>query len=302
MTIDFAILGAQKAATTSLHSGLRRHNDIYMPVGESPFFEDPDFGSRPWEQFSDPEGLNRLLGIKRPNSLCRDDLIERFAEHVPAGRFIVVLREPVSRAISAYYHLVRHAHLPILPIDLALREAVSAHRADGDPTWASIVRFGLYGRYLQRWFAHFPVDRFLLLSQSQVANDLDGALGACCTHLGLEAAPPVGRQHEISENVGLYDLRVLSAFRRGHQLKTRQVPGSVNRRAPRAFPPRAIGEAVVRVARQRADQNARPPIPSSAVQQLLAEIYTPDLALLRTLINPAVIYWDPEHTSEAYRP
>ena len=64
VSLDFIILGAQKAATSALQLALRKHPDIYMPEGESAFFEEPDFALQPWKTFGKK---GRLNGIKRPD-------------------------------------------------------------------------------------------------------------------------------------------------------------------------------------------------------------------------------------------
>lgn len=121
MTVHFMIIGAQKAATSSLQAALQAVPGVYMPHGESPFFEDPDYAERPWERFADPSQRAAIAGIKRPDILCRPDLIQRIARHSPESKFIIVLREPISRAVSAYYHLARHAHIPAEGLNAGLR-------------------------------------------------------------------------------------------------------------------------------------------------------------------------------------
>jgi hypothetical protein len=110
--IDFIILGAQKAATSALQASLSKHPAIFMPVGESPFFEDPEYHSAPWKNFAKDELTCVIKGIKHPDYLCSDLARERIKSTLPNCKFIVVLREPISRAISSYCYMVRHAHLP----------------------------------------------------------------------------------------------------------------------------------------------------------------------------------------------
>ena len=43
MLPDFVIIGAQKSASTFMQVCLDDHPDIYLPRGETTFFESPDY-------------------------------------------------------------------------------------------------------------------------------------------------------------------------------------------------------------------------------------------------------------------
>ena len=215
--IDFLIIGAQKAATSALLEALGCHPDIYMPEGESAFFEEPDYARRPWEDFAADRDVT-LRGIKRPDYLCSDQGLERIAAALPEARFIVVLREPVSRAVSSYCYLVRHAHLPALPLNNGLARCLDLFEA-GEPRdrATEVIRYGLYCQYLQKWQQQYPADRFLVMSQKLVAGDPARALALSGDHLGVDPdrmpAPVIGRSNE-----GLYDPDMLRIARLGSMM------------------------------------------------------------------------------------
>lgn len=294
MTIDFIILGAQKAATSALQVALRSHPKIYMPKGESAFFEDPDYADQPWEKLFSGKDTADLYGIKRPDNLCSDRLCDRIATHLLNARFIIVLREPVSRAISSYCYLLRHAHLPALSLNEGLAQCLEDFEAGRDTAAASVVTYGLYGRYLQKWYDKFPRDRFLILSHEQVSKDAKGALELCAHHLEIDPAPLMQALSGTAmreSNVGLYDPAMLRIARIGSLLKTRPIPNT-RRRIPRSLPPRLIGTAITRFSEQLArwrGQNRETLSPELA--QWLAEIYDADMQLLRQLAPKDALYW-----------
>src|SRR5271166_1577090 len=113
---DFAIIGAGKSATTWLHMGLRKHPEIFLPENETPFFEDPYYCEsdlRPlFSELRAARGY-ATVGIKRPNYLCTPGCADRLAKHIPRARLIAMLRNPVERAVSQYFHLVRSGRLPV---------------------------------------------------------------------------------------------------------------------------------------------------------------------------------------------
>src|SRR5690348_3927297 len=107
---NFLIIGAEKAGTTFLHQALRLHGDVFMPSDEIPFFEDPDYGAPgAWQEFSklfEPGAGKRAIGLMRPNYLHKPECPARIHKHFPDAKLVVMLRDPVERAISAYNHNV----------------------------------------------------------------------------------------------------------------------------------------------------------------------------------------------------
>lgn len=102
------LIGAQKAATTSLYFWLSQHPDICAPLSV-----------KDYAFFTRPEYYN--LGISHINDFYKDDFhnqkvilqgsvhyiffeeaIKRIHKHKPQAKFILALRNPKERVISAY--------------------------------------------------------------------------------------------------------------------------------------------------------------------------------------------------------
>ena len=114
-SLEFAIIGAQKSATTSLLNALKSHSDVWMPAGETRVFEDPFFNEESLVQFRKTIGKSaEVRGIKRPDLLPDLKSIKRLLENFPDVKLVLVLRDPVDRAISAYYHYIRYDGLPVV--------------------------------------------------------------------------------------------------------------------------------------------------------------------------------------------
>lgn len=113
---DFVIIGAGKSATTWLHMALRKHPEVFLPESETPFFEDPYYCesdlTRLFSELRNAQA-NATVGIKRPNYLCTPGCAVRLARHMPGALLIAMLRNPVERAVSQYFHLVRSGRLPV---------------------------------------------------------------------------------------------------------------------------------------------------------------------------------------------
>ncbi|MCP2638111.1 sulfotransferase domain-containing protein [Microbacterium sp. HD4P20] len=287
MTLDFIIIGAQKAATSSLQSGLRRVPGVYMPAGESPFFEDPDFADGKWISFGQPDAV---CGIKRPDNLARREVADRVADAVPNAKLIVVFREPIGRAVSAYYHLVRHAHLPVKPLSDGLRDALDSYDRGEESPLSSVIGYGMYGASIARWLDRMPSENFLFLTQRAVTANLDDTLEECCALIGVRFARS-WRPTDRSENIGIYDSRYLGLYRFGHRLKTVRLGGTDRRGPRRNLILRGAGSAVTHVATRLADPGAKPPALDEHVRSRMRAIYHADRQILRSLVPPDAIDW-----------
>ena len=286
--VDFIILGAQKAATSALQASLRKHPSVYMPVGESPFFEEPEYKQSLWINFADKEGYSKIKGIKRPDYLCSATARVRIKQALPNCKFLVVLREPVSRAISSYCYMVRHAHLPAKPLNEGLRDCLAAFEQGLNNRAASVISYGLYGSHLTEWFQIYDKERFLIISQDEVGQELDSVLSRSLKHLGLaEDLKDCVNAEGIESNVGLYDPELLRFARVASMIKTRPIIGT-ERREPRILPFRVIGvvlsrfiEYIAKNKRQSKEQL------SEELTRKLNKLYVDDSKLLKDLVPVA---------------
>ncbi|MCF2949890.1 sulfotransferase domain-containing protein [Paraglaciecola aquimarina] len=290
--IDFIILGAQKAATSALQASLRQHPSIFMPVGESPFFEDPDYQSAPWKSFASTAAKQTIKGIKRPDYLCSDQARDRIKVALPNCKFIIVLREPISRTISSYCYMVRHAHLPPLPLNIGLANCIEDFKNGKNNRASSVITYGLYGLHITKWMKIYDPENFLILSQDEVAKDLNGALQKCLTHLGVSK----DKQGEIpiakgESNIGLYDPQMLKIAHLASKIKTRPIPNT-ERRIPRFILLRIIGVLMSKYAEKRAKKKGQNrEVMSDDIKNNLEALYSEDAKLLSSIVTTTEFNW-----------
>lgn len=113
---DFIIVGAQKAGTTWLAARLREHPDIFMRKGEVHFFNVDENFEKGLGWYSDQfEGGTAYLlrGEKTPDYLWTNrphqpasTIPQRIHGVIPNAKIIIVLRDPVTRALSALNHQI----------------------------------------------------------------------------------------------------------------------------------------------------------------------------------------------------
>jgi len=152
------IIGAMKSGTSSLHSYLSTHPEIFMCEPKEPAYfvleEGWSRGEAWYRSLFEAAGDARIIGesstsySKRPTY---DGVVERIAAFSPDARFIYIMRDPVERTISQYWHMVRwHGEA---------RDMLSAIRSSCEYRDNSH-----YAMQLQPYFARFGRDRVLCLT------------------------------------------------------------------------------------------------------------------------------------------
>lgn len=110
MKPNFFILTFPKTGSTSLYETLREHKDICLPhKKENWFFINEYHKGIEWyeEKFWHCRGQGKAVGEVNTGVLLKDEYIERLKKTVFDPKIVIILRDPVQRTISHYYHLVR---------------------------------------------------------------------------------------------------------------------------------------------------------------------------------------------------
>ena len=100
--IDFIIIGAQKAGTTTLFKWLEEHPEIFTPhAKELPLLIDELYVQgfdKTMADFFGEAPKDKLWGHAPPHYLVDPDVPERCKKHHPNSKIIAILRHPIKRA------------------------------------------------------------------------------------------------------------------------------------------------------------------------------------------------------------
>ncbi len=227
--LDFMIVGAQKCGTTALFEYLAQHPEIGMSSPkEVHLFDDPNYSSswtpqqidecyrphfphipRPTttphtrpatpvaaSEIPDPtEGgtsnVPRIRGEATPIYLFLPEIAGELKRYNPVLKLIVLLRDPVARAISHYY-MEKNRGYENLPLWLALlgepwRLWRCANPRRHGSAWRrhAYRRRGLYGSQLRNLYRHFDMRQVLLVRSEDLALRHDVALKRIFRFLGV---------------------------------------------------------------------------------------------------------------------
>ncbi|MFL6239518.1 MAG: sulfotransferase family protein [Actinomycetes bacterium] len=214
---NFLIVGAPKAGTTSLTSYLSQHPDVFMaPEKEIRFFDRDFVYERGWDwycaQFAEAAAAT-AIGEASPTYLSNPAALERIARHLPHVRLVAILRHPVERAYSHYWH-VRGYGAEQRSFEEALADASAEHR---------YLSPGRYAQHLKRAKRLFPPEHVRVILFDDFTADPSAVMDDLCRWLGLGPL-------EITAAEDVHNQR----FRlRSPTLRRLMVTGRVWRRAPR---------------------------------------------------------------------
>jgi hypothetical protein len=193
---NFLIIGAQKSGTTWLYRLLKQHPDIYMPLPkETEYFSYPskhkawgmaDYSEKYFKGVSD----ENAIGEATPSYMWNSDEYpewclrpRNFEERIPQLvkeslgtriKLIAILRDPVERAISAYFH-----HLGKGRIELG-QNILEAGKRHG------IIHLGFYYAHLCKWLEHFNESNFHIMVFEESVSNPNLAVQSLFQFLGVD--------------------------------------------------------------------------------------------------------------------
>jgi hypothetical protein len=178
---NFFLAGAPKAGTTALYNYLGQHPDIYMsPVKEPNFFAEelrlenfsdhfrelaearvPARGPIPeWEDY-----VKLFQGAKDEKAIGEASVSYFWSKAAPraistqmvSAKILVILRNPVERAVSQFSHMSSFAEIPLSVSKYLDRAMESRDTRIGE--YYPCLNYGLYGEQLKRYRSFFDPDR-----------------------------------------------------------------------------------------------------------------------------------------------
>jgi Sulfotransferase domain len=209
MVPDFLVIGAQKSGTSSLLEYLVRHGSYLRPLLKDIYFFDKDYHhGLDWYLSFYPDlatkraaerrvGGRVVTGESATHYLLHPWSPARVRETFPDIRLIVLLRDPVQRALSHYYHNRRSGAETIgTALDAFLMEeeriAADYNRMQADSSFygrrVAIYSYLARGRYteqLHRWFRQFPREQILIMCSERFFADTDMQFRSICRFIGI---------------------------------------------------------------------------------------------------------------------
>jgi len=283
-TLGCMIVGGHKCGTTSLKEYLGAHPEVAThPQLEFTAFSQKDYSQR--REREELAGLldaasGRLALAKNAGLYAEPFSLDRLREASPDCKLLLILRDPVARARSAFRMEAvtggeREPFETIVPRTIELETA-------GRPDWRSHVylQMGCYGRWLGEILDRFGAGQVLVQFKEEFEADPAALYEEQCRWLGIDPGfrPDLGVRH----NVGA-DPRSPRLARAVKRLRSERNP--LKRAARRALPQRTylrLAEAV-RLANRVEAETA--PEGRTAIDAELRRYFEPDGERLAELLG-----------------
>lgn len=210
MLPNLLIIGAQKAATTSLHAYLDAHPQIAMSkVKELNFFGGPGFATwergLAWYEEQFPVAAE-VRGESSPNYTFHPvipGVPERIHGIIPNTKLIYMVRDPVQRMLSQWQHVAASGRE---------RRPFREILAEPDFARSGYVMKSRYAYQIDQYRPFFGDDQLLVLSQEALLEDPRAVLSGTFRFLGVGDSDVV--DDELRLNVSTAKRRTRGVARR----------------------------------------------------------------------------------------
>lgn len=182
------IIGAQKAASTSIYEQLRKHDDVLMSEKKEIGFFSYEYSYRKGLKYYSSyfQGWNgeKVIGEATPGYLHEENVPERIHKFLPNVKLIACLRDPIDRAYSTYLmQLTKGAEPPWKSFEEAVNNS------------PQYLENGCYHKHLQRYLKYFPLEQIHLSIFDDLKNNPQQFYNSICDFLEID-------------HVGLSEMRI----------------------------------------------------------------------------------------------
>jgi len=181
MLPNFIICGAQKGGTTALYHYLKQHPEIYLPKKKEVHYFDLNYDRDiKWYEKHFKGCRNRkvkAIGEASPLYVYLEEVPERIYKLFPDIKLIFILRNPVDRAYSHYWHEVKLGYETLCFEKAIEKEEMRLSRGDiFSKQHYSYKDRGKYAEQLKRFSKFFPKEQMLILISEELRENPEKVL------------------------------------------------------------------------------------------------------------------------------
>lgn len=196
----FIIIGTVKGGTTSLYNYLTLHPSILPAIQKEVNFFNRNYifqQGLKWylAHFPQiPQHLNLIAGEASPNYMYYPGAAKRAFKCLPEVKLIVILRNPIDRAISHYY-MARRLGQEKRSLEEALAAEVKIIKSIPQAAFEAVnflqkpagyLRCGLYVYFLKQWMNVFPREQVVILKSEEMYENPAATMKQVFEFLGVQ--------------------------------------------------------------------------------------------------------------------
>jgi hypothetical protein len=184
---DFLVVGAMKAGSTTLMDYLVSHQEVGIPNEEINYFDKDsnfekgiDWYSKWFENFSN----HKIVGEKTPAYCYEPKVVERIHQQNPAMKLVWILRNPVKRTYSNYWHYIRIGK-ELLSVNDCLDQEEQRIKED---IYKGYFKRSVYVDQVERYLEFFPMSQMHFIIFEEFVKNPEESLKELSIFLGITPA------------------------------------------------------------------------------------------------------------------
>ena len=192
---NYIIIGTMKGGTTALHDFICMHPDVDKPTQkEIHYFSLFPNNSFDWYLSHFNGDDNKIIGEASPTyfDVAYTQAIPRLIQdRCPKSRLILIVRDPIERAVSHYHHL-RNVNKIKSVMDMDINEffgrpyqRMLKQTTEVDFYLHQVIDFSLYSRKYQAYVSVINRDKILVLDASELRTSARDAMDRVFAHIGV---------------------------------------------------------------------------------------------------------------------
>lgn len=207
--VDFFIVGAPKAGTTSLYHYLNEHFEIEMSSQKEPDF----FSDKSLQKQKLYYGKNRIDTIEKYHSLFEkenvilrgdasvsylfyEDVPHKIIAYNPEAKIIIMLRDPIDRAFS---HYLMDYRLGLISESFETIIKKQSQHKNANLFYQQYIQVGEYAQQIKRYLEVFSKDNIYFIDYEDFKNDTSDIVNNVFIFLGVndKFRPYLRKKHNI---------------------------------------------------------------------------------------------------------
>lgn len=277
---NFIIAGSQRSGSTYLHNLLVQHPDVFLPENkELQYFSDKYFKEKridlkKYSSFFSKYKGQKAIGETTPCYMFHDWVPRLLSEHLGNIKIIFLLRNPVERAYSHYWHEISKKREWMSFEDAVRTEEDRIKKDYWHKRNRSYSERGFYGKQIKGFLEVFPKENLLILFSEDLYKDPTSVLKEVCRFLNIQE----GYNFSITVDKHQMSLPVFLSFFR-FWVYIKYVPGRKNKILFR------LASFIVSRIPMRGKRYPEMPL---SVRKVLKKKYTQDVQFLQKLTEKKI--------------
>jgi hypothetical protein len=188
------LIGVQKAATTSVYNWLAKHPEVCAPIAmkDIAFFTRPmyykdkgyDYLLKHYQNCEQKEKIKLQCSV---HYIFFEEALERIKNFNPDSKFILILRQPMERAVSSYLYARRFGEEHLNLKEALEKENIRMNSEDFVlKSGCTYINHGFYARQINIFLKYFKKEQLKIIFYEDIKSDAEVCMKSLYEFLSIE--------------------------------------------------------------------------------------------------------------------